>query len=165
MDVAPQQRECGPLHALVVIERLPLELDDLPRRRRAAPQYTVHLLDAAAHLVHPLAQVVCDLLDERIAEHAPLLGGQDLLAISDLGVQSVEHFGQRLLASGLGHAHQQQSVLAAAGVPMSASASSRSSSWTLRPTSTASAPAELRTDSSSSGSALTISSVRVNVHA
>ena len=71
---------------------------------------------AAVHLMDALAQVIGDLLDERVVEDAALLRGEDLLAVGDLGGERVEHLGERLLAAALRHVHEQQFVLAAARV-------------------------------------------------
>src|SRR5439155_26069689 len=82
--IPAQERERRALGAVVVLERLPVQFHDLPGCGRTAPQHDVHALDAAAHLMDPLPQMVGDLLDERVVEHPALLGGKDLLPISDL---------------------------------------------------------------------------------
>ena len=114
--VSAQPGESGALGAAVILERLPLELDRLTGGRRAAPQHGVHPLDPTTHLVDPVAEMVGDLLHQRIAEHPALLGGEDLLAVGDLGLQRVQDLSERLLTAALGDVDEQQVVLAATRV-------------------------------------------------
>src|ERR1019366_4123326 len=114
--IASQQRQRRALGVLVIVERLPLELNFLAGRRRAPLQHLVHLLDATAHLVDPMPQVIGNLLDERLAEHPALLDGQDLLAVGDLRAERLEYLRERLLATTFGDVHEQQLVVASGRV-------------------------------------------------
>ncbi len=110
--VSSQQCQRCPLRVLVVFERAPVELDKLACGRRTQLQDSIHLPDASMDLVDPMAKVVGDLLDERVVENPPFLGGDNLLAVCDLGAQRVEDLSERLLGAALGHANEQESVVA-----------------------------------------------------
>ena len=114
--VPAQQGQRGALGALVVLERLPLELDRLTGGGRAAAKHSVHPLDAAPHLVDSMAQVVGDLLNQRVVEYPAFLGGEDLLPVGDLRLEGVQDLSECLLAAALGDVDEQQVVVAAAGV-------------------------------------------------
>ena len=53
-------------------------------------------LDRPADLVDAMAQMIGDLLHQRVAEHPALLGGEDLLAVGDLGLERVEDLSEGL---------------------------------------------------------------------
>ena len=107
---ASQQRQGCALRVVLLLWRRPVELDDLPGRGGAAPQYRVHVLDAGADLVDAVAQVLGDLLDERVAEHAAFLRGQHALALGDLAVELGDDRAERLLTGSVADLDEQDAV-------------------------------------------------------
>ena len=89
----------------------PVELDDLAARGRAAPQDAVHPGHAVVDPADPHPQVIGELLDERRSEDAPLLGGQQPLALGEVEIKALQHLVERPVGRSFGDADHQHAVV------------------------------------------------------
>jgi len=88
----------------------PGELHDLPGRGPAVPQDAVHLVDPGVYLMDPRPEMGGDLLQQRLAEHPPLLARQRSIPLGDLRGEPAGQLGKRPLGGTVADADREHPV-------------------------------------------------------